>query len=407
VEHLAMSSGSVINLDVVVFGGGAAGLWLLDELHRGGFRVLLLESGALGSGQTIASQGIIHGGLKYTLKGMFTGSADAVRQMPDVWRGCLAGDRVPDLSHTRLRAPSLCLWHTQSVSSRVGMFGAKSLLSVKPEPREPGQWPAPLVGCAGRVYRLPEQVIDPASFVNDLAQQHRDRILQIDSNAITFDVTAPGQVDAIHLREPDTDAAVTLKPRWVVLTAGGGSAALRERVGLLGEAMQRRPLHMVMARGRLPLFHGHCVDGNRTRVTVTSDTDSASRTVWQIGGQVAEDGVSMEPPQLASHTKAELLSVMGKVDLEDIEWSTYRVDRAEAATGGGVRPDSTQVIQEGNVVTGWPTKLVLAPALAGAIVGRLGQPGGPAVDLSLVERWPRPPVALLPWEAPSPWFQGV
>ena len=52
-----------MELDVVIFGGGAAGLWLLDVLREAGFGVLLLEADRLGTGQTIASQGIIHGGL--------------------------------------------------------------------------------------------------------------------------------------------------------------------------------------------------------------------------------------------------------------------------------------------------------------------------------------------------------
>ena len=56
-------------VDVLIFGGGGAGLWLLDELHRAGHRVMLAECDALGAGQTVASQGIIHGGLKYTLPG--------------------------------------------------------------------------------------------------------------------------------------------------------------------------------------------------------------------------------------------------------------------------------------------------------------------------------------------------
>jgi len=68
----------MIELDAVIFGGGAAGLWILDELRRAGLAILLLEGGrrGLGSGQTIASQGIIHGGLKYTLAGLLTPSAD-------------------------------------------------------------------------------------------------------------------------------------------------------------------------------------------------------------------------------------------------------------------------------------------------------------------------------------------
>ena len=92
-------------LDVVIFGGGAAGLWLLDTLVRRNYSVLLLEAHALGSGQTVAAQGIIHGGLKYTLDGLFNRSADAIRAMPDLWRDCLAGDAFPLLTQTLVRAP--------------------------------------------------------------------------------------------------------------------------------------------------------------------------------------------------------------------------------------------------------------------------------------------------------------
>ena len=57
-----------MRLDVLVFGGGAAGLWCLDRLRRAGYHAILLESKAIGSGQTIQSQGIIHGGGKYALR---------------------------------------------------------------------------------------------------------------------------------------------------------------------------------------------------------------------------------------------------------------------------------------------------------------------------------------------------
>src|SRR5215510_15615387 len=113
---------SPLSLDVVIFGGGAAGLWLLDELARAGFAALLLEAHELGSGQTIASQGIIHGGLKYTLSGLLTPSARAISQMPTIWRRCLAGEAKPDLSYTRLRAEYCHLWRTTSLRSRLAMI---------------------------------------------------------------------------------------------------------------------------------------------------------------------------------------------------------------------------------------------------------------------------------------------
>ena len=61
--------------DIVIFGGGIAGLWLLDRLRIQGYQVILLESSSLGGGQTYASQGIIHGGLKYALGGSIADSA--------------------------------------------------------------------------------------------------------------------------------------------------------------------------------------------------------------------------------------------------------------------------------------------------------------------------------------------
>ena len=70
-----------MQVDTLIFGGGAAGLWLLDELTRQGSSAVLLEAAKLGQGQTIASQGIIHGGLKYTLQGLLTPSAAAIRDM--------------------------------------------------------------------------------------------------------------------------------------------------------------------------------------------------------------------------------------------------------------------------------------------------------------------------------------
>jgi hypothetical protein len=156
---------------------------------------------------------------------------------------------------------------------------------------------------------------------------------------------------------------------------------------------------MVLARGALPELHGHCVDGARTRVTITSDIDNDGRTVYQIGGQLAEDGTRLEPHALAELARSELTSVLPNLDLADVEWSTYRVDRAEGATANGARPDSIQVLCAGNVTTGWPTKLVLAPILAQEIASRASSPYiSTAFDPAPIAAWPRPEVAALPWQ---------
>lgn len=394
-----------MNVDAVIFGGGVAGLWLLDELTQRGARVLLLEAAELGRGQTVAAQGIIHGGLKYTLQGLLTSSAANIREMPLIWRECLAGTRQPDLSGTRIRSECCYLWRTDSLSSRLGMIGARFGLRVAPSTLEPDARPAVLAGCPGTVARMDEQVIATDSLIADFARRLRPSILQIDAETgLEFETSAPGIVERIRLTEPGSGDFLTLSPRWVIFTAGAGNAALRSRVGLSAETMQRRPLHMLLLRGDLPEFNGHCVDGAKTRVTVTSDRDSAGRTVWHVGGQLAEDGVALDEESLIAHAREEMKAVMPRVDFSGVEWATYRVDRAEGRTANGGRPDSVQILQDGNCLTAWPTKLALAPELSQALVARLGPLGqGEPWSIDALENWPRPAVAQPPWETCRNW----
>ena len=403
-----MSDAGPVQLDVVIFGGGGAGLWLLDELIRRNYAVLLLEAHELGSGQTVASQGIIHGGLKYTLRGLMTRSASVIRDMPGVWRACLAGDREPELTATRLRAECCHHWQTASLKSRLGMVGARAGLRVAPQTLDEDDRPDALQSCPGVVAKLNEQVIDPASFISDLAWRHRRHLMHIDAeDGLKFDQADGGRVSCVRLKNPKSGDDLALAPRHVVLTAGAGNADLRRRAGLLEPVMQRRPLHMVMLRGGLPSLNGHCVDGASTRVTITTANDSSGQAVWQVGGRIAEDGVDLEPRQLVAHARKEIQAVLPGIELGKVQWSTYRIDRAEAAAAGR-RPEDVSILHDGNVITAWPTKLALVPKLAESIVSLLGEPGATEEDyLHGVEPWPHPEVALPPWETTQQWFDDV
>ena len=393
--------------DVVIFGGGAAGLWLLDELTRRGLGAVLLEATALGTGQTVAAQGIIHGGLKYTLQGLLTKSAASIREMPSVWRDCLDGRSEPDLSGVRRRSDECFLWRTDSLSSRLGMLGAQFGLRVAPQTVAADERPELLRRCPGTVARLPEQVISTVSLIEVLAARHQERMLKVDPQQVEFVCRTPGDVAAIRLHGND-DRMLELRPSQVVFTAGAGNSALRRCVQLNHEAMQRRPLHMVMLRGSLPTFQGHCVDGAKTRVTITSEMDSAGRTVWQVGGQIAEDGVAWDDVTLLANARKELESVLPGIDLSAVEWSTYRVDRAEGVMPNGKRPETVQIRREGNCLTAWPTKLALVPQLVAELVEHVSNvltsesTSSEPIE-NLPHDWPRPTVALPPWETAECW----
>ena len=350
--------------------------------------------------------------MKYTLSGLFSPSAKAIAEMPLVWRRCLAGEggAKPDLSHTRVRAQFCHLWRTNSLKSRLAMIGARAGLRVAPVKLMEAERPEALAKCDGMVARLDEQVIEPSSFLYDLFEQHRARVIRIDvRNGLEFDRGRADGPRTIRLINPDTGDPLDIAAGTIVLAAGAGNAGLRSALGLSNDSMQRRPLHMVLVRGELPLLNGHCVDGSATRVTITSTRDFADRMVWQVGGQIAEKGVTIEAPALVQHAKRELQAVLPHLKWSGLDWATYRVDRAEPATGGGIRPEESFAKAEGNIITAWPTKLALVPQLTEKIGQLLKSRANANTDShpplsSALRNWPRPTVALPPWETITTWF---
>ncbi len=401
-----MPATTAFQLDAMVIGGGIAGLWTLDELSRRGLVCALVERDALGAGQTVWSQGIIHGGLKYTLGGLMNPSAEAIRGMPTLWRRCLAGAREPNLADAGVRASHCHLWQTGSLASRLGMIGARAGLRVAPVVLGSEDRPALLRECPGVVARLDEQVIDPAAVLRVLAERNAGRVVRGELDAVEIHgdgarVRVTGATDFLGesaAREQET-RSLTVGVRWLVLCAGNGNAALREMMRLGAGRVQVRPLRMVMVRGSvLPELNGHCVDGAKTRVTITTARDAAGRAVWQVGGEVAERGVSMSANELIRFAQAELLAVLPGVDLSECEWATYDAPRAEAAMPGNRRPDDAVVIEDGCVLTVFPTKLALAPRVA-EIVASLVCDSSVSMGAACFDGWERPAVAKGPWES--------
>ena len=396
-----------MRLDAVIFGGGAAGLWLLDRLSRDGHHVVLLESRGLGAGDTVGSQAILHVGRTSTASGFANRAVSPQRELPNLWRDALLGRIAPNLTRTRLRSECCYLWQVESPGPQIAAVQSRFTASTDSETLAEDERPAALAEVAGPVRRLPEPVICPASFLADLADQYRDRILQIDAErGLRFRLNSPGEVDAIQLTSPADGSTLELRPRQVIFTAGSGNARLREFVGLSVAVLPSRPWHMVLVRGNLPELNGHCVEGARIIVTVTSDIDDDGRTVWQIGGPLAEHGCKLEPQVQTERVRAELARILPRLDLRAIEWSTYWLDRAEGELSHNSRREAVQVFCAGNVTTGCPTKLVLAPVLAEEIAARASSPYiTTPFDSTPLSDWPRPETASLPWnEADRDWW---
>jgi glycerol-3-phosphate dehydrogenase len=393
------------SIDLVVVGGGIAGLWILDAAIRAGLSAVCVEASELGSGQSICAQGIIHGGLKYTLKERDLSAAGPISEMPSRWTELASGDpkNGPDLRAAVMSSPCTWLWRTDTLASRLGMLGAKAALRTKPSTVTKEERPQLIRDAPGAVLRVDEPVFDTRSVLGALAAAHESNLVAVDGpEGIEF-TSQGGQVTRVILRHGK--AAVTLVPRAVVLAAGAGNEGLLSRLGLDASIAQRRPLHMTLLRAAsLPEFYGHCVDGNRTRVTITSGRDAGGQIVWQLGGDLAETGVARDPASQIAFAAAELQAVLPSLHLSkrpDAAWSTYQIDRAERRTRSGLRPDDAEVLSlhDGRLLVAWPTKWALAPRLAAAVLAALppeiaAEPT-PAADLT---GFTPPEIATFPWE---------
>lgn len=397
-------SAPVLKPDIVIIGGGIAGLWTLSQLRNRGFQAVLFEQEALGSYQTIGSQGMIHGGIKYALSGAWTGSSEAISAMPGIWRDCLAGHGKVDLRGCEVLSEDFYLWSHTGLTSRVSSFFASKLLRGRVEKLAPADYPPPLRSPAfrGQAYRLVDLVLDVPSLVRSLADAHRDAIYRIDWQASELVTNGKRAV----LRTP----AAELHPRLLVLTAGAGNEALVQALGSDSPAMQRRPLQQVIVKHQYPEpFYGHCTgSGSSPRLTVSSHRTSAGEPVWYLGGDLATEGADADPAQLIDKAAGELAELLPWLDFGHCEYRTIRLDRGEPRQSALLRPDTAFVGAVGgvdNAVAAWPTKLSLTPHLADEVDAAVAQRDitpGPALDLAPLQSLGQPGIAPTYWDALFP-----
>jgi hypothetical protein len=75
-----------------------------------------------------------------------------------------------------------------------------------------------------------------------------------------------------------------------------------------------------------------------------------------------------------------------------------RVDRAEPAQSGLVRPDNAFLAEQGALLVGWPTKLALAPDFSDRVIASLDRDGIKPSQHPSLPPLPRPPLGQAPWE---------
>ena len=372
--------------DIVVFGGGIAGLWLLNRLRDEGNDAILLEADGLGAAQTLASQGIIHGGLKYALGGSVTDAANTIAALPARWRACLDGTGEIDLSGCEVLSERYYMWSSASYRSKIkAFFGSKSLQGrVEAVPRD--EFPPFFAEATveGSLYALPDFAVDTPSLLSVLHARCEESIFKIDPRDIRFTRNASGYAQSVTLSSGaglgdeasgSENSTVSIEAQRMIFCAGKGNQALIEAAGMRKPASQLRPLNMVwVKKAGLGSVFAHCIgeDFSLTpKLTVTTHLADDGVPVWYLGGEIAESGVGVPDDELIERAKRLIADLFPWVDLTGAQWGCFAIDRAEAKMADGSRPDGALFIAEDGYIAAWPTKLTLTPALADSILAEL------------------------------------
>lgn len=359
------------NPDIVIFGAGIAGLWTFHRLKRAGYDVLLLESNAIGCGQTVASQGILHSGMKYALGGKVSKVAETISAMPLRWRAALKGEGDVDLSSIKPNATSQHLMIPAGLLSGPMKIFSKTVLGKSVHEVAPDKWPPELLvsGFKGALVDMEELVLDMPSVLRALCKPYKDSIRKIDwPDGVEFAMDG-ADIDHITLHG-DT----TVQAERYIFTGASSNLTAAQRTGHDSKlSTQHRPLLMGMIKNAPFEIYAHMIGTSEKPVgSITTHTTSDGERVWYIGGLVAERKKEADPEEVYKACEKAFAKFMPDLDMSAFEWATLPIDRVEAkANQDGWLPELPSLHSAGNALYGWPTKLVFAPLLSDYILEQL------------------------------------
>ncbi|OHV37007.1 MULTISPECIES: FAD-dependent oxidoreductase [Pseudofrankia] len=421
----------MIDLDVLVIGGGAQGLWLLNDLSKRQYRTVLLERGELGGGQTCHSHGLIHRGHYYDDTDMMI----ILNAAAQFWEAFVDEKGIAKLNKSR----ALAGFGPGTAVQRHTYFWSTAGLNFDECP----EWPEALLG--GKVKHLfetDEFSLDASEVVKGLSRDvdHATYKLDEGDDAIRF-IHDGKSISSVEASLSGTQ--VELRPKFVVIAAGIGNCGLLGRIGAnrnpsAGETFvqaQRKNQMMVLRGDHLPLMTAvFPIRGGLQGVFLCSREDpETGRPVWLVSDHnsvpfpMGSDGT----PQTSAFPSQEwvkrmlisLSSVAPGLFVDDdsskLEVSVYTGLTSERSFGVGQHMTDMYIDPLGfdNVLTVWPTKLTMTP-FASNVVMRFIRPkvpepagGWPRVEREITARaplvanemWQRTRVST-PYEVKTPWL---
>ena len=384
--------------EIAIVGGGICGLWLLNILRNAGYEACLLEQGQLGQAQTLASQGMIHGGIKYALGGFTTPASETIASMPAKWQDCIDGTGSLDLQGLDVLSRDYYLFSDGALADRVTAFFASKSLRGRVDVIKRQHYPAAFQSPAfkGSLYRLQDMVIDTSALLTKLQQKYAEHIYQA-TVSVKSENGAISELQLDNEISRKTGSKDSISAQRYIFAAGEGNGKLLPSLEFMSLKMQTRPLKQVLVKGSLPQMFAHAVslkDANKPRLTITTHSMKDGDQVWYLGGNLAEQGVGMKDADLITKAKQELKALVPWVEQSGLEFRTLDINRAEPTQENQSRPDFPFTLQTANALVCWPTKLTLTPMLGDEVLKLLAPP--------CASNWQRPQLPLAS-VSPPPW----
>lgn len=350
---------STTKTDIVIFGAGIAGLWTFNRLKNMGYDVLLLEKESIGCGQTIASQGIIHSGLKFAIAGKVSNLAQSISAMPQKWRNALNGEGSVDLSSAKALTDSQLLLIPQGILGGITKIVTQKILgdSVHEIPQD--KWPEEIKqsGFRGTVIFMDEIVLDMPTIIRGLAEPYRNCIRKI-SKEESLDPLS-------FLKEQNIEA------KKIIFTSAINNHPLASQNGQdQGLETQTRPLLMgMMKNAPYPLFAHLIGKTDKPVCTITTHKDKDGDLIWYLGALVAERKKEDNPNKVYAAAIKAFKHYLPNMDISNIVWATLPIDRSEGKSKtDGWMPDTPTIHHAEDILYCWPTKMTFAPMLGDMIV---------------------------------------
>ena len=356
-------------IDVAIIGGGIAGTWLLRLLSQKGYNAVLLEQNELGCGQTLASQGMIHGGLKYALTGLLSDESEAIAKMPLRWKNCLYSKEGEfDLRHTKILSDSYYMYSESKMGKLASFFASKTLRS-RIEKVGHDDRPQCFDRFKGSLYRLNDLVLNTESLLRELLSGLEDRAFKLECSDKTIKKLDKGYQLNLSDTEIETDTLINC--------SGNGTKSLLEGLNINEFEIQNRPLKQIIvdAPQDLSMF-AHCLtnlSSTEPRMTITTH-QKKNKKIWYIGGQLATEGADLTDDLLIEKAKIELEQCVSWLKLEEDSLRIFAIDRVEPYTKNQRKPDEAFAERIQDFIQCFPTKLTLTPNLGDKIMLLLDRP---------------------------------